>query len=238
MPLRNIDIVILAGGLGSRLRSVIHENQKVIAKVNGTPVIDYILDLILQAGAKRIIFALGYKSEQVVAYLAQFSNSKTQFFYSVEEMPLGTAGALSLAKQYIRSKDVLVLNGDSFINVDYASLVAFHQKHRASGTLVTTHVEDVSRFGSVDVSESGNVLAFNEKLEAVSPGYVSAGVYLLGKKIIMEISDGIPASLEHDIFPKYVYQGLFAQQVCEPFIDIGIPSSFEEAHHFFKRDFM
>lgn len=238
-----IDVIILAGGLGTRLKSVLPEKQKVLAEVSGEPFIVHIINWIYKSGLSRIIIALGYNAHQVQEYLKEKAYSNAiQPIFSIESQPLGTAGALRHAFDKIKSKTVLVMNGDSFAAIDLGSMLKAHKQNKAKITLAVTFVEDISRYGSVQMGDRGAITDFCEKpsnVENDSGGHINAGIYFLNRDVIKKIPEKKNLSLEHDVFPKYINKGLFAFKQKVSFIDIGIPKDYRRATVFFanlKRD--
>ncbi|MBF0160321.1 MAG: NTP transferase domain-containing protein [Magnetococcales bacterium] len=240
LPLHAIDVVLLAGGLGTRLRSELPDRQKVLADVNGQPFLAQLLAWVQRHGARRVILALGYRSEQVTNCLTQqpWHRQGLEIVASVEPEPRGTAGALSHALPWLRTDTVLVMNGDSFAPIDLYLLSSLHNTKKASITLGVCSVTDTSRFGAVTVNDDDEVTAFLEKPAATiitSPtaGTISAGIYLMSYSVIAAIPTNQMVSLERDVFPGYIRRGLFASRQQVPFIDIGTPASYAQRHQFF-----
>lgn len=234
--LDDIDSVILAGGLGTRLAEALPGRQKVLAPVAGKPFLARLIDLVRSAGGRRIIVALGHKAGQVTDWLAAGAWGDLEIAPSVEPAALGTGGALRFAfdSDSLRSDDVLVLNGDSFADADLGALVAFHRARRAAVSLLLVPVAEAARYGTVETAADGSVTAFREKdPAAAAPAYVNAGVYLFRREVIGNIPAGRPVSLENEVFTRYCAAGLFAQRQDVPFIDIGTPESWRTAGRFF-----
>jgi NDP-sugar pyrophosphorylase family protein len=155
--------------------------------------------------------------------------------YSKEEMPLGTAGAVRLARRYLRDlPEFLVLNGDSFLEVDFQSLMAFHRGHASPiATMAVLRVENASRYGTVNVDASGKVTGFAEKTGSEAPGLVNGGIYFFDRSLLRHIPEG-PASLERDVFPQLLDQGVYAQEQHGVFIDIGTPTDYARAQELLR----
>lgn len=223
--LRDIDVVILAGGLGTRIRPALGETPKILAPVDGRPFVDYLLDWLESFGARRIVFCLGYLGDKVRAHLAQ-ADRDTQIEWVVESQPLGTGGALVNAMPMLRTSPVLVLNGDSFVDVD---LCAFAESHRASGaiaSLVCTEVNDAGRFGRVTIDENSRIVHFAEKNpSSPEPGAINAGVYLFDSAFLDLVKNSRARSIEQDVFARQAPGSLHAHLGRFPFIDIGTPES-------------
>jgi len=233
-PLAGIDAVILAGGLGTRLRSVLPDRQKVLANVGGAPFLKKLVDFYAAAGASRIVLALGYRATDVEEFIDHNSGT-ARVIASIETEPLGTGGALRLALPELQSETVLVANGDSFADVDLAALLHLHRARRSEITLALAFVDDMRRYGRVVVDGRGAVIRFEEKSEAAAAqaGYINAGVYLMQREVIAALPGGRKLSLEHEVFPSRIGNGLHAMEQRIPFIDIGTPESWAAANDFF-----
>ncbi len=220
--LSGIDVAILAGGLGTRLRPVLPDTPKILAPVDGRPFLEILLDHLQRCGAGRVVLCLGHLASQVEAWLAAAPMRQQEIVLSVETQQLGTAGALRLARTLLTSDPVLVMNGDTFCDADYAAMVA---GHRAEGaTLLCAHQPDASRYGAITVGDDGTVLTFSEKEPGPGrPGLINAGVYLFSGKVLDTIAGGHARSLERDILPRII--GMRAVRHDGAFIDIGLPET-------------
>ena len=223
----DIDSVILCGGLGKRLRSEIGEAQKVMAQVKGVPFLDHHLASFKKQGIRRVILCTGYKADEVEDYYRQHSHDLAIEF-SREDKPLGTGGAVKHARLFIESDLFLVINGDSFIEMDLSRLLNYHATKKAQATIVMAKVQDAKDFGTIVLDEQNRITQFNEKNSA-SAGYVNAGVYCFSKSVL----DVMPAqenfSLEYDVFPRLAGGDIFGFPVDCSFIDIGTPQRFKKA---------
>lgn len=237
VPLAGIDAVILAGGLGTRLRAVLPDRQKVLADIGGRPLLARLIDFYTAAGAARVVLALGYRSDEVEDFIRR-NAEHSNVIASIEPEPRGTGGALRHALPHLRSQTVLVANGDSFADVDFARLLDLHRARGCSVTLALTYVDDVSRYGRVLFDTSGAVTHFQEKPPAGagqpnSAGYINAGVYLIERKVIASLPSDRSLSLERDVFPQWIGRGIHALAQQVSFIDIGIPETWAIASDFF-----
>ena len=202
MP-HNLTCVILAGGLGTRLRSVITDVPKPMAMIDNRPFLEYLLLQISAAAIDDVILCVGYKAEVVENYFGDGKKFNLRIRYSKEKAPLGTAGALALAKPLITTDTLIALNGDSFCEVDYQQLIKQHQSSNALATIVAVRVENRSQCASVEFDGHNAIISFREKQGIPEPGFISSGIYVLEKKFL----DSIPltvCSLERDIFPKLI----------------------------------
>lgn len=224
--LSGIDVAILAGGLGTRLRPVLPDTPKVLAPVDGRPFLEILLAHLRRCGARRVILCVGHLAAQVEAWIAASPVEGFEIVVSREPAPLGTAGAVRLAWPLMTSNPVLVLNGDTFCDCDYAAMVQVHR--RGGATLLCVHQPDASRYGAITVDDAGRVVSFEEKQQGPArPGLVSAGAYLFSMEILNRIAAGRGASLEHDVLPRLSF--LRAVRHDGAFIDIGLPETLAQA---------
>jgi CDP-6-deoxy-D-xylo-4-hexulose-3-dehydrase len=232
-----LEAIVLAGGLGTRLRPVVGDRPKVMAEVAGRPFLSWILSSLKTAGVTRVILSVGYMSEKIEAH---FGNSfeGVSIVYSKEQSPLGTGGALAKAAKLVTTKDVLVLNGDSLVKTDLKAFYNFHRERNAATSMLLTHVSDSGRFGSVEVSASSDsVLSFSEKNASKGQGWINGGMYLISTQRLASIAaDEQPRSLERDILPLWVKveKGVTGYRSQGEFLDIGTPESFKKATSFVK----
>lgn len=225
--------VILAGGVGSRLRSVISDRPKVLAPIHDRPFLAYLLDVLQDAGVSEVVLCTGYMAGLVEETFGP-TYGRMNIRYSRELTPLGTGGALRAAMSQIKTDSVLVMNGDSFCEVDLQALASAHQARQAKATMLLTEVQDTQRFGQVRLDAGGRLLAFEEKGTHSGPGWINAGVYLLDRRLLETIPQNDAVSLEKEIFPGWIGRGLYGHPVRGRFLDIGTPQSFAEAEAFFR----
>jgi NDP-sugar pyrophosphorylase family protein len=225
---------ILAGGLGTRLRPVVADRPKVLAPVGGRPYLTYLLDQLAGAPVREVVLLTGHGADQVRRALGE-SYAGLRLVYSAEPAPLGTGGALRHALPHLSAPAVLLLNGDSYCDVDLEAFARFHRTGPGGASLVLVRVPDASRFGQVRLGHTGRVLRFEEKGATRGPGWVSAGVYLLDRALVAESPPGRPISLERDLLPQWVARRLVRGFRCGGrFLDIGTPQSYAEAEPFFQ----
>lgn len=225
--MKEIDAVILCGGLGSRLKKVVHDRPKPMAEIQGRPFLDLLIDHTAAFGITRYILCTGYMANCIEHYYAQTVGSLT-FSFSQEKIPLGTGGALKNAESLIRSNPFLVLNGDSFCPVDLEGFITQHRAKNAQLSLVVSEAEDSVDFGSLWLDHDGRIVGFQEK---TNHGHklINAGVYLFDKKILDMIPHHKPYSLEHDLFPDLVGKEFYGFFSVEKVLDIGTPERYELA---------
>lgn len=231
--LSNIPAVILAGGFGTRLRTVVTDRPKVIADINGRPFLEYLLDQLVEYGLNRIILSTGYLGKQIEARLGTaYKNLKIE--YSHEPQPLGTGGALRLAVSKITTSPLLVLNGDSFCQLNLDDFLSFHMKNKASISIAVTKVQDISRYGAVVLTDKQQISHFEEKGVRSGEGFINAGIYLMNREVLLSIPPFINISLEKEVFSPNT--GLYGFVTQGHFIDIGIPADYLSAQSFFLKN--
>lgn len=219
---------MLAGGLGTRLRSVVPETPKCLAPVAGRPFLAYVLDHFQREGVERFIFALGYRYDAILEFL---DGDKTlrDYAYTLETEPLGTGGAIRLACTKVMSDNVLVINGDTLFRVRVRDLDAFHQAHGSEVSLCLKPMREVDRYGAVDLGPEGRVLGFREK-RYFRDGLINGGVYELTVRALLESEQPPVFSFERDFLERRVQsERLYGLVQDAYFIDIGIPEDYERA---------
>ncbi|MEX1096811.1 MAG: nucleotidyltransferase family protein [Planctomycetales bacterium] len=229
----HITAAILAGGLGTRLRAAIGERQKAAADVADRPFVAWLLDQLSRAGIRKAVLCTGYQSEEVARRLGD-EHAGMQVVHSAEPRPLDTAGGLAHALPHLESQWLLVLNGDSYCGVDLAAFAAAVFASGTAGGIVLVHQDETASYGRVEIDESHRIRRFIEKGADADPGWINAGVYLLRRELLAEIPGGRPASLEREMFPRWIVRGVVGYPCDSPFLDIGTPERYAEAQAFFK----
>ena len=223
-----MEAIILAGGLGTRLKSVITDIPKPMAPVAEKPFLSYILDDLSRQGVKRVVLSTGYKHEVVEDYFGDQFN-KMEIVYSVEDIPLGTGGAIRKALQRVMSNEALIMNGDTMFRIDLPAMRKFHRTNKADMTMALKKVDDCARYGRVE-SNNHRVSSFSEPMEGIS-GNINGGIYYMNEKIF-NFLDGFPDkfSFEKDFLEVYASEfAILAFPSDAYFIDIGIPEDYEKA---------
>ena len=221
----SIDAVLLAGGLGMRLREVVTEVPKSLAPIAGRPFLDYQLGWLSDQSMRRCILCLGYRAEMIMNFVGDGSRWNLKVYYSLEQELLGTAGAIRLAMPLLISKCCLVLNGDSLFDSSLALLLDSHRIRQAEVSLFLTRSDDSTRYGAVELATDDRVVCFREKGHPGS-GLINVGVYLINRSLLEQIPPGTRLSLEQDIFPSWLGRGFYGVVAEGEFIDIGIPESY------------
>lgn len=231
--LEDVTAAVLAGGLGTRLRSRLADRPKVLAPVQGRPYLAYLLEQLAGAGIRHAVLLTGYLADQIRSTFRD-KYAGLRLTYSREPSPLGTAGALRRALPYLNSPTIILLNGDSYCDVSLPDFWAFHHRLSADLSFVLTSVDNCSRYGRICVGSDDRVLGFEEKAHCKGMGWVNAGIYLLDHSLIPEISPDKPVSLERELFPFWAASRCcFAFRCQTAFLDIGTPESYAQADAFF-----
>jgi len=227
--------VILAGGLGTRLRPILSGTPKAMAPILGHPFLEYLLRDLSAAGIRTAILCVGYLKEQIRSYFGDGFAVGLAVRYAEEAAPLGTAGALGNARGMIGNTPFLLMNGDTYVSVDYKRLAAYHREKVVSadaiGTIVVARVSDGSASGRILLEEDGRIRSFREKEpRGGSPCLANAGVYFFEPDIFRFLPETVPASLEHDSIPAVLDAGraLYGFPAEGDFIDIGTPEGYQE----------
>ncbi len=229
------DVVVLAGGLGTRLRSVIGVCPKVLAEVAGRPFIFYLLDRLEFFGFRRVILSTGYAASVVEAAVGQ-SYGELDIIFSRELVPLGTGGAVRQAVPLINGDSFLLMNGDSFVPINYHEFFAQHKEKGWAASMVLVEVSNSDRYGSVTRAADGRIVEFVEKTKSSKEirQLVNAGIYLLNKNIFEQCGEGTTYSLETELMPTIIESGIYGYECAGELIDIGTPQSYSRSQEYFS----
>ncbi len=231
----DVKAVLLVGGVGTRLRSVVSSKPKPLASVGGSSFLELLIRHLCYQGIRRLVMCTGYLADQIESEFCDGRAGDVVIEYSKEPHPLGTAGAVKLAQRYLRdAPDFLVMNGDSFLEIDFRQLIQFHQAHGGLVSMAVSRVQNATRYGTVEVDAGSRVVGFAEKTGRDSPGLINAGVYVFNRRVFEHIPDG-PASLERDVFPHVLDHGMYALEQHGMFIDIGTPEDYARAQQLCDR---
>lgn len=221
-----MEAIVLAGGLGSRLRQVILDLPKPMAPVAGRPFLEIMLSSLAHKGFKRVVLSLGYLAEKVVSHFGE-NFAGMEMVYEIEPAALGTGGAVRAALSRCQSDHVFVFNGDTYLDLEVEKVEAVWQCQRVP-TIVAREVPDTARYGRLDVGNA-QVLGFLEKGTA-GPGLINAGCYVFPRTILDAFELGQAFSLETDFLADAVKRQRFNVFVTEGrFIDIGVPEDYSRA---------
>ncbi|MDN3513532.1 MAG: nucleotidyltransferase family protein [Candidatus Brocadia sp.] len=221
--------IILAGGLGTRLRDVVNDLPKPMAPIGGRPFLEYLVLQLIRWNIKEVILSVGYKGDVIKAYFGNGSNFGVHIRYSEEKVPLGTGGAIKQSLTLIDDEEFLVMNGDSFLHVDFHELIYRHCTWQAKAAISLVRTKDTSRYGLVERNEIGEVVRFAEK-GSENNGLINGGVYIFRREVFTSIPSG-NVSLEREILPSLANQGLYGIIVNGFFIDIGVPRDYLTLYH-------
>lgn len=230
-PDRRLQAIVLAGGLGTRLRSVVPDLPKPMAPVAGRPFLAHVLDALVEAGFASAVLAVGYRHEVIRDHFGHAYRG-LPLTYSIESRPMGTGGAIRLAAARVSADPVFVLNGDTYLALDYRAMHAAHLAARARLSVAICAVSDVARYGSVEV-EAGRIVGFHEKGRS-GPGFINAGTYLLAGELIAQIPPERPHAFEQELLvPEVAALRPLAFPTRGRFIDIGVPEDYARAQALF-----
>ena len=227
--------VILAGGLGTRLRSVVFDVPKPMANVLGRPFLEYLMDYWIAQGVSKFIVSVGYKRELIIAHFANSYRGIT-VTYVEETHPLGTGGGMLLASQNLKTP-FLLLNGDSFFKVELHKLIEFHKNKDSDWTLSLFRTNESDRYGGVEIDQNSQIHTFRS-VKSDTNALANGGVYYINPKVISNSNfiSGNSYSLEVDIVPKLIEKKrkFFGMEIDAQFIDIGVPKDYLEAQSLLK----
>jgi D-glycero-alpha-D-manno-heptose 1-phosphate guanylyltransferase len=222
------EAIILAGGLGTRLRSEVSDLPKCMAPVKGKPFLHYVIEYCKGEGIERFVFSLGYKFETVAEYL-QIEQKYLSYSCCIENEPLGTGGAIMKACGYANDKTVAILNGDTLYKANLQMVYKLHSVNESDCTLALKPMKNFDRYGVVEIDEKGIVKQFKEK-QYYEEGLINGGIYLLNKKSFMEEVFPEKFSFEKDYLEEFAGKRRFFGLKQEGyFIDIGIPEDYRRA---------
>jgi D-glycero-alpha-D-manno-heptose 1-phosphate guanylyltransferase len=233
--MEKLDAIILAGGLGTRLREIISDLPKVLAPVNNRPFLDVILSFLNKCGCvQRVVIAVGYLADKVMKEYTDRHEYGFEILFSEEKELLGTGGAIGKALPYTKTEDVLALNGDSYVDVNIADLIETHKKKHAVMTIVLTEVENTSRYGRVKLNSEQRIVSFEEKTAGQAGDYINAGMYLFNRELFYSIQKNGTISLEKELLPIFLEKGVYGHITHGKFMDIGVPETYRMAKTYFQ----
>lgn len=220
-------VVILAGGFGTRLQSIVKDVPKPMADIGGVPFIELLILNMIKHGAEEFVICVSYKKEVIIDYFGS-SYRGIPIKYSVENTLFGTGGAIKQAFDVYGIDNAVVVNGDTFVKMNYRKFYSDFKNETFA--IALKYVQDASRYGLVD-TEDGKVIKFEEKTDNIKAGYINVGVYLINKKLWEMYSLNGNFSFEKDILKQYIekYNPKFLE-TDEYFIDIGVPESYKKAY--------
>lgn len=227
------EAIVLAGGMGTRLKEMVDDVPKPMANINGKPFLEYLVNYLGENGVTHIVLSVGYKAELVKNYFGTEFNS-IKISYATEEIPLGTGGGILLAMRKTKTRHVFILNGDSLFNIKLQELVHFHQQKNAAFSVALKRMEDGSRYGSVIIDEKNKITAFKEKSHSSKNVLINGGTYILDRQLFLSNKFPDQFSFEKDFLEKYFnLYNFFGCEFQNYFIDIGLPSTYLQAQNDF-----
>lgn len=222
-----MEAIVLAGGLGTRLRDTVPDLPKAMAPIGGRPFLAYLLDYLASQGVARVVISVGYRHEQIIGCFGA-AHGAMKLEYCVEDSPLGTGGAIRKSLGQVEGDSVFILNGDTLAAVDYAAMHAEQRARGAGLSMALKTVPDASRYGRVEVAD-GCVMRFQEKGYA-GPGLINLGVYLMGTGLMGTYDLPEKFSFEQDFLHPHLDSLRPVAHVSDDyFIDIGVPEDYRRA---------
>ncbi len=229
------EAIILAGGLGTRLKPAVSDVPKSMAPVNGRPFLEYLLDWLIVEGISRVILSVGYKADIIRDHFGDRYQS-VEMAYAMEEEPLGTGGGIRNAFRHAKGEEAFVLNGDSLFEVGLPEMFEFHREGEGLITIALRYVADAGRYGMVRTDHLHRIIGFSEKQQDAGPGFINGGIYILNRAFITGERFGDRFSIEKDCFETYYRDVVMLGFPSDGyFLDIGVPDDYNKAHDEFKR---
>ncbi|MFT5723461.1 MAG: D-glycero-alpha-D-manno-heptose 1-phosphate guanylyltransferase [Bacteroidia bacterium] len=230
----NTEAIVLAGGMGTRLRSVISNIPKPMALVADRPFIAYIFDQLIEAGITHVKLSVGYKFEVIRDYFGH-RYKQLHLEYVIEIEALGTGGGIRLAMEQCTSDSVLVCNGDTFFDVNLGHFIAQHQSNNNGMTIALKQLEHVNRYGMVELNET-KIYGFTEKSNDLKSGFINGGIYAINRSQFLDRTIAGNFSMEVDFMEKMVNVIRMEGHLSDGyFIDIGIPEDYQKANEYFGK---
>ncbi len=215
--------LILAGGLGTRLRPLTYKIPKAMVEVNGKPFLYYLIKFLSKQNIKDIVISVGYLKENIMEYFTDGKNLGVNIEYAVENEPLGTGGAINNAKKFLKEK-FIVMNGDTIFNINLEDFSKFHEYKKGVCTIALANIDNTERYGAVEVDKDGRIVKFLEK-GIKKNGLINGGIYILEEEIFNYLLE--VGSLEKDVFPLLIGK-MYGYVSNSYFIDIGIPEYYNQ----------
>jgi D-glycero-alpha-D-manno-heptose 1-phosphate guanylyltransferase len=230
------EAIILAGGFGTRLKTVVPDRPKPMAEINGRPFLEYLLDYIISQGIQRCILSVGFRYEMIMQHFGNCYKG-AELRYAIEDKPLGTGGGIMNALGFVTDRTIFIINGDTFFRISLPEMEEeFHNK-QADMVLALRKVSDEHRYGSVLTNRDGRILKFREKTNEAGDLLINGGVYLMKREIFSGIDLPGMFSMEKDFLEKNTDTvKIYGKSFDSDFIDIGIPETYQQAPFFFRHE--
>jgi len=233
-PFVDVPVLLLVGGMGTRLRSVVSDKPKPLAPIGDISFLELLVLQLRAQGLHHLIMCTGFQAGQIQQKFGVGREWNVTIDYSEETRPLGTAGATKLAGRFVlNAPDFVVMNGDSFLELDFGQLIRFHREHGGLASIAVRRVPDAARYGTVHIGAENRVVRFSEKMGIPEAGVINGGVYIFNREVLHHIPDG-PSSLEKDVLPGLLSHGVFALEQNGMFIDIGTPEDYARAQALYE----
>ncbi len=225
--------IILAGGFGTRLQSVVKDLPKPMAPVNGKPFLEYVLKYCALNGITKCILSVGYKSDLIQNYFRnKFLNMELE--YCVEENPLGTGGAIKAAMKFTDAEEILILNGDTFFDVPVNEMYLLHKKNNSDLSIALKPMKNFDRYGIVNIESDFSISGFEEKAFRID-GNINGGIYIANRNMMNHFPDSEKFSFEKEFLETKIGKVEMSGFVFDNyFIDIGIPEDYQKAQNEFN----
>jgi D-glycero-alpha-D-manno-heptose 1-phosphate guanylyltransferase len=230
------EAIILAGGFGTRLQTVVPDRPKPMAEINGRPFLEYLLDYIISQGVTSCVLSVGFRHEMIMQHFGN-SYKGAELLYAIEDKPLGTGGGILNALRFVTSGTLFIINGDTFFRISFPEMEKEFNKNHADMVLALYKVRDGHRYGSVLINRDGRVLKFSEKKDKAGDSLINGGIYLMKRDILSGIDFPEVFSMEKDFLEKSTATlKIYGKPFDNDFIDIGIPETYQQAPFFFGHE--
>ena len=227
-----MEAIILAGGLGTRLSNVVKNTPKCLAPIAGKPFLHWLVLQLKKGGITHFIFSVGHLKEQIISWAATNLN-KNEYKICEEQTPLGTGGGIQKALQFCTNKNIFAVNGDTFYNIDFKTMLAWHNKNNALCTLALKPMLNFNRYGTVTTTKNTIITKFSEKTNKTK-GLINGGVYCINASKFLALVMPYQFSFETDFLqPQALQNSLYSFIDDGYFIDIGIPEDYDIANKYF-----
>ena len=220
------DVLILCGGQGTRFRKVSENIPKALALIDGKPFLDLLLNDLISQGFKRIILATGYLSDQIERHISKRKDA--EYIISREFKSLGTGGAIKYAEYYFQTKQILIMNGDSYISFQFPLLLEYHKLNSADMTILLSKRDNAKDYGTVELNKSNNIISFIENKNDKNKNKVNTGIYVINRDLIINLKKDLNYSLEKELLPRWIInKKIIGMESGTSFYDIGTKDRFQ-----------
>ena len=236
--LKDIDVLILCGGKGRRLKKITGSIPKPMVRIGRHPFLNIIIGRLKKTGFKRFILGVGFQANFIKKYYKEHKIPGVEIIFSEENYPLGTGGAVKKAKKFIKSRIFLVLNGDSFSEFNPEDFIRFYKQKKAEFLILLREAKNKHDYGEIMIDRKSKITCFNEKASNARGNFINGGVYLFNKSVFSIMPKKQKFSLEYDFFSRLIGKGLFGYKDSGFFIDIGTPERYLAAKRHFLKDYI